>query len=177
MAKNYSSYDFSACLATVSRNVTAPGERNPCVPPPSSLNPYNVTGLPDFKIDMLREILDNPFFGRNIGACYYAAMLMPPTFIAIDSAMSDPRKLDMPMLRLHEFTRMAFPAPINESSPGQVVGWWWDSVVNQKDATENFISAIRDNCTYAICHTRGGIGDSDITGIGVCYMNEPESDS
>lgn len=112
---NYSSWDnqFQNCL-----NRSNPA--NVCIPHPSSFNPYNVTSLADFKIDMLVEILSNYLFGKELGVCNEAVKILPPTFAVINATRADPQSLNIPILSLQTLANMAFPfepSRLNESNP------------------------------------------------------------
>ena len=167
---NYTSaaLNFSSCLSQHNYKISAWGEPNPCVPYPSSFNPYHINNLSDFKMSMLQEIISNDYFGTNLALCYYVARILPPTFVAIDTVTKDPSKLDVGVLTLQNLTMRTVPSPYNESSPRAVSDWWWDNVANDFAGTRSFLDATKTECTAAICHSLTAVGDPDITGIGVC---------
>lgn len=167
---NYLDFDYSSCLDEHDNKISQWGQPNPCVPYPSTVNPYNITKLTDFKMSMLQEIITNDYFGINLAMCYYASHLLPESFVAIDSVIDNPSMLDLAVLTLHDFTTKALPATINGSSPRAVSDWWWDNVANDRIGTATFLNATKYQCTGAICHSLSGIGDPDITGIGVSFI-------
>ncbi|KAF2104090.1 hypothetical protein NA57DRAFT_50937 [Rhizodiscina lignyota] len=141
-----------------------------CIPPPSSFNPYNVSNITDFKIEMLQEIVSNPAFGIGFGICDYAGDILPKTFQEINDAWADPWHLNVGSLSLQALTNRTFPYPLNESTKDQAVGWWWNGVNNSFAGVQDFISAVEDDCRELICHTsRSSIGDPDISGIGMLW--------
>src|SRR5437763_885207 len=112
---NYSRLNFSSCLEQHHNYISSWGTPNPCVPPPSSFNPYNITNLADFKISMLQEIISNTYFGLNLAICSYAAKILPPTFVGINNVSRNPQHLDIAALTLQNLTQKTLPYPLNES--------------------------------------------------------------
>jgi len=165
---NYSALDFSPCIDRLHPEIPDPGQPNPCVPWPSSFNPYKVNHIQDFKMSMLQEIITNRFFGIELNLCYAAASLLPNTFIAITNVTNTPQYLNLPVLDLWRMAQHTMPATINNTiTPVDVIAWWWNSTVNDTEATSRFLRAVEDDCRFAICDSFVAIGDPDITGIGV----------
>jgi hypothetical protein len=164
---NYSSWDsqFENCPKKHNKQ-----QSDSCIPYPSTLSPYNITSLADFKIGMLGEIISNSFFGHQLGVCSDAVKILPPTFVEINTAIADPHQLNPPILSLHTFASKTFPfkpSKLNESSPAQIATWWWNNVENDTAGSSNFIATIENQCTLEFCNSIPSYGDPDISGIGV----------
>jgi hypothetical protein len=173
MAPNYQSLDFSSCLDRLTVLTPNVSEPNACVPWPSSFNPYNVTTLPGFTLEMLSEILSNPAFGHDANLCFSVVQLLPKNFPGIRSVIEDPRTLNLPVLSLHLLGQHTLPDPVNRTTdPIEILDWWWGNVVNNTGRTSDFLRNVTQSCTFAICRTIGDIGDKDIIGIGMLVSTD-----
>jgi len=151
---------YTACAANSKR----PSD---CIPEPSSLNPYSVHSLDNFTMAMLTEIISNQHYAVELGLCWPAAAMLPPSFEEIDKTIADPRRLNLRLLDFWNFTSRALPVPLNASSPAVVADWWWNRTVSDRRGTGAFIDATRRECLDDKCAMLGPIGDPDIAGIGM----------
>ncbi|KAM7192329.1 hypothetical protein V8F20_008920 [Naviculisporaceae sp. PSN 640] len=80
----------------------------------------------------------------------------------------DPSTIDIGFLQLHNFSSLVFPAPLNETSIGDIVMWWTNSSANNKNETIDFLSEVINTCSNTYCRHRNiQIGNPDIVGIGM----------
>lgn len=172
MAPSYSAaaYNFSACISQASEPKVPWPNTNPCVPEPSSLNPYNITSLASFTPRMLREILTNRFFGVDLDLCQGLADVLPSDFPSINRVLERPGTLDLRVAALRNLTRRTVPSPYNESGPASVTAWWFDHAASDEAEMSDFLETSKDACLKQICKSWDLSADADITGIGVSEM-------
>ena len=113
-----------------------------------------MSNLSDYNISLLK-----PAWTRD--NCILAAP------IDIDIEINQQSGTDVGFSTLSAFLGAILPAPVNQSSAGDLCDWWAKSWVTNTNETSNFVTAIDAGCHQQVCDIVDWPGDPDIAGIGV----------
>jgi len=159
-----------------------------CVPP-TLWNPESISTLSDLKVSHLLSVVPyNQTYDKATDtladfACPVVSKLLPIKDIfylseedATDAAISDPSRLSVGVLELTDLARNLFPAPLNESRPGDVVEWWINATQQDAFNVTLFLGHVAQECWYDYCQSHYiSIGNPDIVGYGVRPPPPPPS--